>query len=171
MEAAALAYAKRGYPVFPCRPRGKEPLTPQGFKDATTDPAQVRRWWGRWPDANVAIPTGERSGLLVLDGGNDSLSEWIEEDEDLPYTTVVLTGGGGYHHYYNYPEGETIGSSVGRVGAGLDIRAEGGYVVAPPSVTDEPYRTLHKRPLAQPPTVDHGSPQEAPRALQRERRN
>jgi hypothetical protein len=63
----ALLYAGRGIPVFPCEPGGKRPLTADGFLEATTEGASIRRWWGRWPNANVAIPTGERSGLLVLD--------------------------------------------------------------------------------------------------------
>jgi len=65
--AAALEYAKHNVPVFPCKPRGKEPLTPHGFKDATTDPSRIREYWGRWPDANIGIPTGPVSGLFVVD--------------------------------------------------------------------------------------------------------
>lgn len=59
----ALVYAGRGIPVFPCEPGGKRPLPADGFPEATTDEARIRWWWGRWPQANVAIPTGERSGL------------------------------------------------------------------------------------------------------------
>src|SRR5258708_4431274 len=54
----ALAYARVGFAVFPCRPRGKEPITKHGFKDATRDEAQIRKWWTRWPDANIGIATG-----------------------------------------------------------------------------------------------------------------
>lgn len=73
--AAALRYASAGWPVFPCTPDGtaapdhKAPLTAHGFKDATTDPARIRAWWHRWPDANVAIATGE-PGPDVLDVDN-----------------------------------------------------------------------------------------------------
>ena len=56
----ALVYAGRGIPVFPCEPGGKRPLPADGFPEATTDEARIRWWWGRWPQANVAIPTGER---------------------------------------------------------------------------------------------------------------
>jgi len=63
----ALLYAGWGLPVFPCEAGGKRPLTAEGFLEATTDEARIRGWWSRWPNANVAIPTGERSGLLVLD--------------------------------------------------------------------------------------------------------
>src|SRR5829696_498645 len=64
---AALAYARRGVPVFPCEPGGKRPLTYNGFWDSSADPRRVAAWWDRWPDANLGVPTGERSGLLVLD--------------------------------------------------------------------------------------------------------
>jgi len=75
----ALAYARRGLPVFPCQPTGKAPLTGSGFWDATTDEARIRAWWSRSPDANVGLPTGRRSGVLVLDvdpdrGGSESLA-------------------------------------------------------------------------------------------------
>src|SRR3712207_7566457 len=75
---AALAYARRGIPVFPCEPGGKAPLTYSGFWDATTDARRIKTWWDRWPHANVGVPTGERSGLLILDidpraGGPESL--------------------------------------------------------------------------------------------------
>lgn len=62
----ALTYASRGWPVFPCRPGSKEPATAHGFRDATTDPDQIRSWWARWPDANLAIATGT-AGPDVLD--------------------------------------------------------------------------------------------------------
>lgn len=56
---AALSYARRGIPVFPCEPGGKRPLTYNGFWDATTDIGRVKAWWSRWPDANVGVPTGK----------------------------------------------------------------------------------------------------------------
>jgi hypothetical protein len=59
----ALAYAREGFAVFPCKPRDKKPpLTAHGFIDATRDEAQIRQWWTRWPNANVAIATGRRAG-------------------------------------------------------------------------------------------------------------
>ena len=72
MLAAALAYAARGWPVFPLKPRDKVPAIPKteggsGFYDATTDPAVIRRWWERWPDANVGLATGAAAGFVVLD--------------------------------------------------------------------------------------------------------
>ncbi len=152
----ALAYAKMSIPVFPCKPGGKEPLTRNGFKDATTDPDRIRAWWSRWPDANIAMPTGKRSGLVVVDvdpkhGGYDSLAELHEAGHELPLTATIKTGGGGVHHYFNYPGGVEIRNSAGKLGPGLDIRGEGGYVIVPPSVTEEPYEVLHKRPPAEVP--------------------
>jgi hypothetical protein len=168
---AALWYAGRGYPVFPlhsvddqdrcscngksgCKP-GKHPRIPNGHIGATTDPGQIRRWWSRWPDANIGIPTGKRSGLLVLDiddHGFTSLDALEEEHGQLPETLTVRTGGGGMHVYLKYPAGCGIRNSAGRVGLGLDMRGEGGYIVAPPSRTDKgPYTFLDKFPRAAPP--------------------
>jgi Bifunctional DNA primase/polymerase, N-terminal len=65
--AAALNYAKRGLPVFPCRRADKSPLAPHGFKDATTDHQQIRQWWSKWPSAMIGMPTGMASGIVVID--------------------------------------------------------------------------------------------------------
>ncbi len=146
---AALAYAKRGYPVFPCRPGGKEPLTRRGFKDATTDRSRVHAWWTRWPGANIGIPTGEASGLLVLD--EDRTGALSELPGELPKTTTARTGGGGLHMLYRYPAGEEIRNSASKLGAGIDVRGEGGYVIAPPSRTTGPYEWIERLPLADTP--------------------
>lgn len=123
----ALAYARRGWKVFPLKARGKTPLTTDGFQSATTDEAQIRAWWARWPDANVGIATG--AGLVVLDfdqksGGLETLAGL-----ELPPTLEVNTGGGGKHFYFR-------GESRNRAGLkpGMDVRGDGGYVVAPPSI-------------------------------------
>jgi hypothetical protein len=152
---AALAYARRGIPVFPCEPGGKAPLTYSGFWDATTDPRRIEAWWSRWPGANVGVPTGERSGLLVLDvdprdGGPQSLAELEGAGGPLPETAKARTGGGGMHVFFGYPGGEEVRSSAGRLGTGLDVRGEGGYVVVPPSRTRSAYRWLERVPLADP---------------------
>ena len=107
---AALSYAKRVIPVFPCEPGGKRPLTYSGFWDATTELGQVKAWWGRWPDANVGVPTGKRSGLLVLDvdprnGGPQSMATIERETGPLPRTARSRTGGGGVHVFFRYPPG------------------------------------------------------------------
>jgi hypothetical protein len=151
-----LGYAKKSIPVFPCKPGGKEPLTSHGHLDATTDPERIRAWWSRWPDANIGMPTGKRSGFVVVDvdpehGGYDSLMDLDEAGHGLPLTATIKTGGGGVHHYLRYPEGVVIRNSAGKLGPGLDIRGEGGYVIVPPSVTEGPYEVLHKRPPAETP--------------------
>ena len=129
----ALAYAARGWPVFPCR--GKEPLTPHGLKDATCNADTIRAWLRRWPRDNIAIRTGDRSGLLVLDPdgeeGEESLRRLERQHEPLPTTPEVLTGGGGRHLYFQQVPG--LRNTAKRLGPGIDTRAEGGYVIAPPS--------------------------------------
>jgi putative DNA primase/helicase len=136
MLGAALTYAGAGWPVFPCVPGGKTPLTQHGCLDATTNEAQIRRWWDRWPGANVAIATGAESGLVVLDpdrdkGGLESLADLQLERGPLPAGPVVRTGGGGEHLYFRHPGGK-IANKV-ELRPGLDVRGDGGYVVAPPS--------------------------------------
>ena len=137
MLKAALAYAEKfHFSVFPCRAQGKEPLTKHGLKEASKDAATVLAWWKRWPRANVGIATGAASGIVVLDvdaraGGRESLAILEDEQGRLPETRTVLTGGGGQHLYFRDQGG--LRNSAGRLGAGLDLRADGGYVVAPPS--------------------------------------
>ena len=132
---AALRYARRGWPVFPCRPRDKQPLTPHGFKDATTDEEIIYRWWSQHPQANIGIPTGPNT-FVVLDvdtrnGGDETLRELERQHGELPQTVHVLTGGGGDHYWFRPP---ATPLRCCRLGDGLEIKAEGGYVVAPPSI-------------------------------------
>ncbi len=150
---AALAFARRGIPVFPCKPGGKEPLTRHGFKDATTDPRKITAWWTRYQNANIGVPSGERSGLLVVDvdprhGGTGSLAALAAEHGELPATTTSKTGSGGMHIMFKYPAGSSIRNSAGKLGPGLDVRGCGGYVLAPGSVTKSPYEWLDRSPLA-----------------------
>lgn len=151
---AALAYAQFGWAVFPvhyilpngscscgrpnCASPGKHPRTSNGLKAATLDVNQITKWWTQTPDANVAIATGTPSNLLVLDvdlksGGIESLGDLLAEYGDITDTSTVQTGGGGFHYYFTLPEGQELKNSAGSLRAGLDIRAENGYVVAPPS--------------------------------------
>jgi putative DNA primase/helicase len=168
LVSAALWYARRKKPVFPlhsvdeagrcscggkpgCKP-GKHPRIRNVHRRATTDPDRIRSWWSKWPDANIGIPTGESSGLLVLDiddHGSASLDALEAKHGELPETLSVRTGGGGRHIYFRYPSGRGIRNSTGKVGSGLDMRGEGGYVVVPPSRTDKgPYAFLERKPLA-----------------------
>lgn len=146
MLEAALAYAALGWRVFPLLPKSKEPATVHGFKDATTDEGQIRRWWAENPERNVGIATGR--GLCVVDvddkpknpvQGSDMLRDWELEHGDLTPTVTATTGTGGVHYYYDV--GRKAVPSCQSDTVFIDLRCEGGYVVAPPSVhpNGEPY--------------------------------
>jgi hypothetical protein len=146
MEAFAHAYARAGLPVFPIQPRGKQPLTAHGFHDASTFPKVITAWWKQWPKANVGIRTGEEAGVVVLDvdgpEGEESLRKLPQE---IPPTWIASTGKGA-HLYFAHP-GEKASNSVRKLGPGLDVRGDGGYVVAPPSIhpSGEVYTWLGER--------------------------
>lgn len=158
---AALAYAARGWPVFPvagivgghcgcragpmCDRPAKHPLNRHGLNAATADPAQLARWWHTWPWAGVAIRTGAPSGLVVVDidpahGGLQTLDELARAGR-LPTPTLdtlgVRTGGAGHHLFYQHPR-LTVPNTTGQLPAigatpGVDLRGDGGYIIAPPS--------------------------------------
>lgn len=149
----ALHYAQKGWPVLPlhsivegictcgkvdCRNQGKHPLTANGLKDATNEADKIKAWWKQWPKANLGILTGIESGLVVLDidprnGGVESLADLIKKHGPLPKTVCVNTGGGGQHYYFKHPGGNIRGRHDS-FGKGVDLKADGGYVVAPPSL-------------------------------------
>jgi putative DNA primase/helicase len=147
MLEAALAYAARGTPVFPVSPRNKMPCVSRregghGYKDATTDQDQIRRWWARWPRAMIGMPTGRATGVVVFDV---DIKEGVDgfatlQAARLPLETPqATTPSGGLHLYYRVPEGVELKSASGgelarQFGPGLDTRGKGGYVVVPPSV-------------------------------------
>ncbi len=127
-------------PVFPCN-QHKRPMTPRGFYDASSDPALVSEWWTRWPDALIGIPTGERSGLVVLDldapGEHkaDGLVSFagIRAGRDLPPHPVVRTRSGGEHHYFSNQSPRQVRNRASKMAPGVDQRGQGGYVIVPPS--------------------------------------
>jgi len=132
---AALAYARAGWPVFPCRPGSKEPATRNGFHDASTDERQIRDWWRREPDRNVAIATGA-PGPDVLDvdvredgSGFPALNTAKRAGLAGGHSAVVRTPSTGLHLYFAGTD-QRSGSLRGQH---LDFRSRGGYVVAPPS--------------------------------------
>jgi hypothetical protein len=142
MLRGALSCAARGVSVFACEPSGKRPLTKSGHWDATTDEGLLRRWWRRWPSANLAAPMGKGSGLLVLDvdpdrGGEAALAQFERSCGPAPRTARARIGGGGLHLYLRYPSEAKVAvrNSAGYLGLGLDVRGEGGYVIVPPSQT------------------------------------
>jgi hypothetical protein len=145
----ALAYACRGWPVFPCQPGGKAPATRHGFHDASTDPGQIRQWWERQPAANVAIATGA-PGPDVLDvdqrgtaGNGFAAFNHLERAGMVDgASSIVATPSGGLHAYFA-GSGQPSGSLPRHH---LDFKARGGYIVAPPSeVSGRPYRLMAER--------------------------
>lgn len=142
----ALSYAGRGWPVFPCNPLNKQPLTQRGFKDASTDAFQVRKWWGQWPHAMIGVPTGRASGFWVLDIDEDrernktgvaSLAEMGHDLCELLDTVTAATGSGGYHILFRWTEDQHITNSRGSLKRYLDVRGEGGYIIAAGSVRSD----------------------------------
>ncbi|RJP75714.1 MAG: DUF3987 domain-containing protein [Candidatus Zixiibacteriota bacterium] len=153
---AALQYAQLGWAIIPvhgitegrcacgnptCPSPGKHPLAElvrHGVHDSSTDPAVLRGWWSTHPQANVGVATGQRSGFFALDvdmpDGEDSLKRLEEQNGPLPETVEQATGKGGRHLLFKMPEGTELRNSTGRLGANLDIRGEGGYIVVAPSV-------------------------------------
>ena len=135
---AALSYLRRGWSVIPIERRAKRPLVAWlEFESRCASAREVEGWFVRWPDANVGIVTGRVSGLVVIDvdarhGGEASISRLESEHGLLPSTVEALTGGGGRHLYFAHPGGR-VGNRVGLF-PGLDLRGDGGCVVAPPSV-------------------------------------
>jgi Bifunctional DNA primase/polymerase, N-terminal/Primase C terminal 1 (PriCT-1) len=151
LTTAALGYAARGWPVLPCN-EDKEPLIKDWPSRATTNQHQIRAWWERWPNANVAIVTGGRSGILALDVDNPASLDALEaEHGPLPATRKHGTGSGGVHHLFHYPVGTDVRNSASKIATGLDVRGERGYIIAPPSRTTRPYALLDDLPLANAP--------------------
>lgn len=155
----ALAYAARGWAVLPlhhptptgcscgradCKTPGKHPfarLVKNGVLDATTDTARIAEWWRRHPDCNIGIATGSPSSLLVVDlddrpmDGRDGSQSWrrlLTVHDDQPDTVEVITGGGGRHVYFTVDH--AIQQSKDAIGLGIEVKGDGGYVVAPPSL-------------------------------------
>ena len=157
-------YANKGWPIFPvnwlingqcscgrsdCNSPGKHPLVDGGFYSAATDLDQIRGWQEKWPAANWGMRTGDKkdggAGIVVIDIDHktDGFFTWdlLREENPGPIETVtVATGNGGQHLWFAYPEGTDIRSGAGVMGKGIDIRANLGYVLVPPSCTNNPYK-------------------------------
>lgn len=136
MLKTAIEYVSYGFSVFPTN--GKIPATKNGFKDATKDLEKLKQFFNN--TCNIAIATGKVSGIFVIDidnkngvSGSDSLRELEREFGTLPHTVEVLTPSGGRHLYFKYVDGIGCRTALCK---GIDIRGDGGYVVAPPSEID-----------------------------------
>jgi Bifunctional DNA primase/polymerase, N-terminal len=144
----ALAYAARGWPVFPCLPGQKIPATPHGYKDATTDEQQITEWFGRGQSWNLAIVTGH-PGPDVLDidqhgqagNGYPAFARLRRAGLVSGATAYVRTPGGGVHAYFAGSDQHN-----GRLPSHhIDFRSQGGYILAPPSQVDgNPYRLISR---------------------------
>jgi len=153
---AALSYVEKGWKIIPihtpvkngcscgrhsCSSIGKHPRTKNGLKDATNEKNTINQWWKKWPTANIGILTGKESGIVVLDidpqhGGDVSFDELVQNLGKFPDTVESFTGGGGRHIFFSYPgNGVIIRNKAGLNDyPGIDVRGDGGYVVAPPSL-------------------------------------
>lgn len=141
MLDAALGYASKGFAVFPLEAQGKKPITRNGLKDATTDIDIITDMWTKYPYANIGMACGKQSGGIIVvdvdvdnDVGKDgflSLKAWEKAHGELPETAGTVTGRGGSHLLY-----KSVGDTKSRVACleGIDIRADGGYIVLPPSI-------------------------------------
>ena len=136
---AAMRFASLGIPVFPCVPGGKQPLTPNGFHDATSSARTVDAWWRHFPDANIGLPTGSASGVLVVDvdihpggSGFEAFERACAARLTDGWGWLVRTPSGGLHAYYPQP-GDAEQRSWQVPSAHVDLRGDGGYVIVPPS--------------------------------------
>ncbi|QIM18688.1 DNA primase [Leucobacter coleopterorum] len=137
-DAAALL-ARHGVPVFPCLPGTKKPAVKHGFLAATTDVEQVQEWWGRWPNANLAVPTGDASGIDVVDvdrnSNNDGMLAFSRARRTgllAGWAALVRTPSDGLHVYF-VTDPDRPQRSWQAAPAHIDFRGNGGYVVIPPS--------------------------------------
>lgn len=146
---SATGLVEAGFSVFPLHPMLKIPAVPKrdggrGCLDATQDLSIIRQWARRFPNANVGIGAGAASGIIVIDldpkhGSAETVAALKAAGKHFGQTVCARTARGGWHLYFQHVPG--ISNSVGKLGGGLDVRSDAGYVVAPPSVTaDGAYR-------------------------------
>ena len=145
MVEHALYYARRGWPVFPCKPTNKAPFFTGGFHAATTDEAKIRKWWGYWPKAMIGVPMGSRSGVWAIDpdppkkpeepDGRENAGKLAAENGELPATHTEVTPRGGQHIVFKWDPDRPVTNSPGALAkTEFDVRGEGGYIVVAPSV-------------------------------------
>jgi Bifunctional DNA primase/polymerase, N-terminal/Primase C terminal 2 (PriCT-2)/Family of unknown function (DUF5906) len=173
--AAALQILKRGWKIFPA-PQG-EKSSHKAAKHSggrnwgmTNDPAEVKRDWRQWPQANIGLPTGNVNGIFVVEtdtrkahptlktDGAAGLAGLEAEHSPLPATLIAVSPTGSVHYYFNHPgvlhpgDGVWIKNSASEIATGVDVRGDGGMVICPPSVRyDGAYRWLNDLPIADAP--------------------
>lgn len=154
IREAALWYIEHGYRIFPVHSETKVPLVPGGFYSATKDPAIVMEWLTKWPNMGIGLPTGVINGLFVVDvdersNGFVSLQSLVEANSPLPPTPIALTQNDGLHYYFSYPSDQL---RTTKLAPGIDIKSDGGYVVAPPTMRPDGrgYRWQPTASLSQP---------------------
>ena len=152
---AAMGYAAAGWPTLPLKPKDKAPATRHGFKDASLDPNQLDSWFGGTNDPNIGVVTGSASGILVVDfdprnGGEDGLAKFEQRYGQLPPTRRANTGGGGFHLLFKLPPGARVRGRSNIDKLGIDLKADGGYIVAPPSIhpSGRPYQWANDNDVA-----------------------
>jgi Bifunctional DNA primase/polymerase, N-terminal len=166
--ATALAYAAHGWAVFPVPPGTKRSYKSAEHSDGrawgmTREAAEIRADFTRWPDAGIGIPTGAVNGIIVvetdtveghgIDGWN-SLAQLESKHGPLPDTLQANSPSGSVHRYFKHPgAGAKIKSSASEIGRGIDVRGDGGMVIAPPTVRPGVgvYRWINRDPIAEPP--------------------
>lgn len=162
---AAIEYVRRGWPVLPIKPDGKEPLTTNGFYNATTDKGQIRTWWSEYPDANVGIRMGYGACVIDVDNkhgknGDSELAALERKLGRLPPTYTVQTasvgptGKRGFQLYFKFPIEFEDALIKKQLSPSIDLKIKNAYVVAPPSVIEgRAYRVTDVRePADLPPT-------------------
>ena len=147
-KSGAIELAELGFHVFPAPASGDRKSHKSAARSggrlwgATDDPEEVGRDWAQWPGANVGIRTGAASGVFVLDvdsmeghgtDGHGSLGALERENGPLPRTVEAVSPSGGRHLYFRYPDGSAVRNSASQIAPGIDVRGEGGMVLAPPS--------------------------------------
>lgn len=130
---AALAYTERGFSVIPIRPDKKPFIKWVSCQTKKATPEEIKSWFTKWPSAMIGICTGEISGVLVIDCDNEEAYQKIQELLPDSFITCIAKTPRGYHLYLIYPKGQRIGNAAGII-PGVDVRGEGGYIIAPPSI-------------------------------------